>query len=73
MQIAAKLLGLLLTLVFLNGTASAQDESRLVGGNGTLYVGGYAEKIYVIDEATEKVVREIRVSIGMPRLSLIHI
>ncbi|HBO89974.1 MAG TPA: hypothetical protein DD460_04430 [Acidobacteria bacterium] len=67
MQIAAKSLGLLLTLVFLNGIAWAQDESRLVGGNGTLYVGGYAHKIYVIDEATEEVVREIPVSIGMPR------
>ena len=45
----------------------AQDGSRLTGGNGTLYLGGYAHKIYVIDEATEQVADEIQVTSGIPR------
>lgn len=36
------------------------------GGNGTLYVGTYAQKILVIDEATMKVQDSIKVSIGIP-------
>ena len=27
----------------------------LTGGNGTLYIGGWPNKIFIIDEATEKV------------------
>ncbi|MEC7769042.1 MAG: hypothetical protein VX471_07160 [Acidobacteriota bacterium] len=53
---------------FLNAPASAQNGSQLTGGNGTLYIGGFAQKIYVIDEATEQVVDEIRVSTGTPRV-----
>jgi hypothetical protein len=35
-------------------------------GNGTIYVGSYKGVIYQIDEATEKVTREIPVSVGVP-------
>ena len=56
-----------LVVAFLSAPAGAQNDSSLTGGNGTLYVGGYASKIYVIDEATEQVVDEIQVSTGIPR------
>ena len=58
---------LALALACLGASLHAQDASRLTGGNGTLYLGGYAHKIYVIDEATEEVVGEIPVSTGIPR------
>jgi DNA-binding beta-propeller fold protein YncE len=35
-------------------------------GNGTLYVGSYKGVIFEIDEATEKIKREIPVSVGIP-------
>jgi DNA-binding beta-propeller fold protein YncE len=35
-------------------------------GNGTLYVGSYKGVIFEIDEATEKITREIPVSVGIP-------
>jgi hypothetical protein len=35
-------------------------------GTGTIYVGSYKGVIFVIDEATEKITREIAVSIGIP-------
>ena len=60
-------------LIALFGLASAavqaqgKEDTRLTGGNSTLYIGGYAHKIYVIDEATEQVVDEIQVTSGMPR------
>jgi hypothetical protein len=38
----------------------------LRGGNGTLYVGGWPNKIFVIDEATEKVTGTIDVTTGDP-------
>ncbi len=52
---------------FLSAPIGAQNDSRLTGGNGTLYIGGFARTIYVIDEATEEVVGEIPVSTGIPR------
>ena len=42
-------------------------ESRLTGGDGTLYIGGYPNLIWIIDEATEKVVGSIRTKGGIPR------
>jgi hypothetical protein len=40
--------------------------ARLTGGNGTLYIGGWPNKIFVIDEATEKVTGSIDVVSGAP-------
>jgi len=39
----------------------------LTGGNGTLYIGGYPNVIWIIDEATEKVVGTIQTKSGIPR------
>ena len=45
----------------------AAPPAKLTGGNGTLYVGGWPNKIYVIDEATEKVTGAIDVTTGSPK------
>ena len=37
------------------------------GGNGTLYIGTYAGNVLILDEATEKVVGEIKLKTGIPR------
>ena len=37
-----------------------------IGGTGLLYVGGYAGKISILDEATEKLVGEIPMKTGIP-------
>jgi hypothetical protein len=42
-------------------------DNRLTGGNGTLYIGGYPNLIWMIDEATEKVVGTIHTKAGIPR------
>jgi YVTN family beta-propeller protein len=48
--------------------ARAQDARPTPnGGNGTLYIGGYPNQIYVIDEATEKITATIPVQVGIPR------
>lgn len=39
----------------------------LTGGNGTLYIGGYPNLIWIIDEATEKVAGTIPIKTGIPR------
>jgi hypothetical protein len=39
---------------------------RLTGGNGTLYIGGWPNKVFIIDEATEKVAGTIDVTTGQP-------
>ena len=39
----------------------------LTGGNGTLYIGGYPNVIWIIDEATEKVVGTLQTKAGIPR------
>jgi hypothetical protein len=44
-----------------------QAGGRLTGGNGTLYIGGYPNVIWIIDEATEKVTGTIQVKSGIPR------
>ena len=51
---------------FLTAAVGAQNDSRLTGGNGTLYIGGFGRTIHVIDEATEQVVDDIQVSTGIP-------
>jgi YVTN family beta-propeller protein len=51
---------LLVTLV------AAAPPVKLTGGTGTLYIGGWPNKVYVIDEATEKVTGTIDVVSGQP-------
>jgi hypothetical protein len=46
--------------------APAFAVDPLSGGNGTLYLGGRPNRIFVIDEATEKVVGEIACKTGTP-------
>lgn len=41
-------------------------EARVSAGNGTLYVGGWPNRITIIDEATEKVTGEIKLKTGAP-------
>ena len=50
---------MLAMLGLVNAGASAQ-QPRLTGGNGTLYIGGYPNLIWIIDEATEKVIGTIQ-------------
>jgi len=40
---------------------------RLTGGNGTLYLGVFPNRILIIDEASEKVTSEILLKTGIPR------
>jgi DNA-binding beta-propeller fold protein YncE len=62
-----------LVLLVLAGaaTVAASSQSRSVpgtgaAGTGTIYVSTYKRSIAVLDEATEKITREIPVSIGIP-------
>jgi len=50
----------------LSGVASAQSAPALTGGTGLIYVGTYPNRILVIDEATEQVVDEIRMTLDGP-------
>lgn len=49
--------------------AAAQEASaaQVSGGDGTLYLGAYPSRIFVIDEATMRVVDEIDAPHGSPR------
>jgi hypothetical protein len=55
--------GLLASFVLFAGAA----PPALTGGAGTLYIGGWPNKIFVIDEATEKVTGSIDVASGAPK------
>jgi len=46
---------------------SAQQPARISGGNGTFYIGGYPNLIWIMDEATEKVTGTIQLKTGIPR------
>ena len=46
---------------------AGQSGDPIVAGNGTIYLGAFPNRIFVIDEATQQVVDEIEVSIGTPR------
>ena len=46
---------------------TAQTDASISAGNGTMYLGAFPNRIFVIDEATEQVVDEIEVSVGTPR------
>jgi hypothetical protein len=51
----------------IHGQTRATTKTPVVSaGNGTLYVGSYKGVIFEIDEATEKIKREIPVSVGIP-------
>jgi len=41
------------------------DAPKLTGGTGTIYLGSYARRIAVIDEATEKLTAEIPLKTGL--------
>jgi len=55
----------------LSGVVSAQAPPDLIGGTGTIYVGAYPNRIFVIDEATEQVVEEITMTLDGPPSALI--
>ena len=57
----------LLVVTALGVRATAQSEEGITGGTGTLYLGSYPNQITVVDEATERVLDPIPVSIGVPR------
>ena len=46
---------------------SAQQPPRPSGGDGLLYIGGYPNVIWMIDEATEKTIGTIQTKSGIPR------
>ena len=46
--------------------ASAQSAPEVTAGTGTIYVGAYPNRIFVVDEATEAVVDEIRMTLDGP-------
>jgi len=45
----------------------AQQTPLPTGGNGTLYIGGYPNLIWIIDEATARITGTIQVKSGIPR------
>jgi len=47
--------------------AAQQQPARVSGGNGTFYIGGYPNLIWILDEATEKVTGTIQLKTGIPR------
>src|SRR5580704_11166167 len=53
-------------LAFLAALGPAFAEDKLIGGNGTLYLGGRPGHIAIIDEATEKVIGQIQMKTGTP-------
>ena len=50
--------------------ASAQSAPAVTAGTGTIYVGAYPNRIFVVDEATEAVVDEIRMTLDGPPSAL---
>ena len=56
--------GMILFLLALMPARGAED--KLIGGNGTLYLGGRPGHIVIIDEATEKVIGQIQMKTGTP-------
>ena len=61
-------------LVLAGQPAAAQEASLPPGvsaGDGTLYLGGFPSRIFVIDEATTSVVDEITVPHGSPRAMVV--
>src|SRR4249919_1974394 len=46
--------------------AAQRAPAKLTGGNGTLYIGGWPNKIFIIDEATEKITGTMDVTTAGP-------
>jgi hypothetical protein len=46
--------------------AGPAPPAKLTGGTGTIYLGSYAKKLVVVDEATEKMAAEIPLKTGLP-------
>jgi len=63
--------GIGLALAALSVTVNAADKPKVVAGNGTLIIGTYPDKFWIIDEATEKVVGSIPFKSGIPRRTTI--
>ena len=65
----------LCALVVLAGQPVAAQEAssapQVSAGDGTLYLGGFPSRIFVIDEATTSVVDEIAVPHGSPRAMVV--
>lgn len=57
----------LAVLTLASSGAVAQRPPHPTGGNGTLYIGGYPNVIWIIDEATERIAGTIQVKSGIPR------
>ena len=62
-----RLCGLALVIGSALVLTGAAPPAKLTGGNGTLYIGGWPNRIFVIDEATEKVTDTITVTTGDPK------
>src|SRR5216683_7135216 len=60
------LLGLAL-VALLRVPAHTAEKPKVVAGNGTLIVGTYPDKFWIIDEASEKIVGSIPFKSGIPR------
>ena len=56
-----------LILVLSQLTSAQQQPPRISGGNGTFYLGGYPNVIWIMDEATEKINGTIHLKTGIPR------
>ena len=66
-KFALIVLALALVVPALHGqTRPTAKPPSVSAGNGTMYVGSYKGVIFEIDEATEKITREIPVSVGIP-------
>jgi DNA-binding beta-propeller fold protein YncE len=48
------------------GSPFLASSPTVTGGTGTIYVGSYAKRMVVIDEATERVTTEIPLATGIP-------
>ncbi len=57
----------ILAVLALAGSNGTAQQVQPTGGNGTLYIGGYPNLIWIIDEATEKVTGTIQTKSGIPR------
>jgi hypothetical protein len=55
-----------LTLLMLAVAAGASGADKITGGNGLLYVGGRPNGLFIVDEASEKIVGQIECKTGSP-------
>jgi hypothetical protein len=55
-----------LALAAAAASLGAAPPAKLAGGNGTLYIGAWPNKVFIIDEATEKITGSIDVATGDP-------